>query len=227
VETITIELETRTEKGGASASRLRRSGLIPAIVYSGGKEGHLATVADREYRGNIAGVGSQRIFRFKSGAKDLDGKLGLIKEIQIEPLSGAPRHIDFFAVDEKTRIKVEVPIELTGESPSVKGGEGVLNQSAHSVEVQCLPLEIPNALYVDVGQLTIGHSIHAGDIPLPQGAVLVSEPELAIVSVVHKREEVAAPVAAPAEGADAAATAAAPAAAGKGEAAPAADTKKK
>jgi large subunit ribosomal protein L25 len=144
-----------------------------------------------------------------------------VKDLQIEPIKGQIQHLDFLAVDEKKPIKVFVALEIRGECPSVKLGEGILNVSVHELEVECLPTQIPSVLYADVSSVTLGHSLHARDIVLPEGTKLVSDPDISVVGVALKKaEEIveAAPVAAAATPA----AGAAPAAGKGGAAAPAA-----
>jgi len=210
VEAISLALEARNEKGGASGARLRRDGQIPAVVYGRNMQTQLATISDREYTKSRSGSGIAQLYRFTSANKDLNGKLALIKDVQIEPLKGKTIHVDFLAIGEDQLITLSVPVELAGESPSVKAGDAVLNQSAHEIRIECVPTKIPAFVTVDINELVVGHSIHAGEIPLPEGVKLKSDPEITIVSVVHKKDEVeAAPVAAAAEGAAATAEGAA------------------
>ena len=147
--------------------------------------------------------------------------MALVKDLQVEPIKGEIQHLDFQAVDENKPIRVSIALELTGESAPVKLGEGILNVSIHEIEIECLPTQIPAAIYVDISSVTIGHSLHASDIVLPANTKLVSDPELSIVSVSAKKaeEETPAPAAA-------AATAAAPAAGKAAAPAKAAEKKK-
>lgn len=208
MEALEITIEERTELGTRAGERMRKAGRIPAVVYSGGKPARLVSVDLTDYRKTIRGNGPTQLFKFKSKEQALSGKLALVKEVQVEPIKDTVLHLDFLALEEGHRITIAVPVKLVGESPSVKAGEAVLNFSLHELEIECLPTEIPRSLPIDISTLTIGHSLHAGDVPLPAGAKLKSDKSLAIVGVAHKKEEVLetkpAEAAAPVEGAAAA-----------------------
>ncbi|MCC6953526.1 MAG: 50S ribosomal protein L25 [Deltaproteobacteria bacterium] len=189
MDAITLNLEERNVKGGSAADRLRREGFIPAVVYGRKTENKLAKISDREFNKSRAGRGISQLYRFKSESKDLDGQLALIKDSQYEPLKGRTTHIDFLAISEDQSIALEVPISIVGESPSVKAGDAILNQSVHEIRIECIPSKIPGSIIVDISALMLGQSIHAGGLTLPDGVKLKSDEELNIVSVVHKKEE--------------------------------------
>jgi large subunit ribosomal protein L25 len=221
MEAIELALEERQEKGTAAGARLRRAGKVPAVVYEGGSSNFPVVLAEIDYRRFVSGKSAGQLYKFVSSSKALSGRLALVKDLQIEPIKGQIQHLDFLAVDEKKPIKVFVALEIRGECPSVKLGEGILNVSVHELEVECLPTQIPSVLYADVSSVTLGHSLHARDIVLPEGTKLVSDPDISVVGVALKKaEEIveAAPVAAAATPA----AGAAPAAGKGGAAAPAA-----
>lgn len=213
MEAIEITVEERSEKGKGSGNRLRRSGKVPAVVYAGGKPSQMVVLDQIEFNRQIDGKRLGQLYKFKSSSKELGGQLALVKEIQMEPIKDKVLHLDFIAVDALKPIKVTVALETTGESPSVKLGEAVLNVSVHEIEIECLPTSIPSSIAVDISQLTLGTSIHARDLKLPEGVTLRSDPELTLVSAIQKRAEE--------EAAPAAATAAAPETAAPAVAAPA------
>jgi large subunit ribosomal protein L25 len=223
VEAIALEIEERESIGSLAAKKSRKNGVIPAVIYSRGSAAKMLQIKESSYIKQAYGRGPTQLFTLTSGNKVFNGQLALIKDIHREPIKDKVLHIDFLAVSADYRITVNVPLELRGESPAVKLG-AVLNQSAHEIEIECLPTEIPNMIVVDITKLTEDHpSIHARDVELPAGTKLKSDAGLSIVSAVKKREEevkaVAAVEAAPAAGA------AAPAAAGAKGAAPAAGGK--
>ena len=227
MEAITLQVEERAESGGRTGDLLRAAGKIPAVVYGKSFENKLATLSDGDFRRHVLGQGSAQLFRFKSGSKVFDGQLALVKEVQMEPLKGKPVHIDFLAIAEDQPIVVAVPLEIQGESPSIKAGDALLNQSAFEVTIEAVPSKIPNILIIDISSLLLGSSIHASEIVLPEGVRLKSDPVMTIVSVVHRKEEVleTKPVVAAAEGE--AAAAGAEGAAADAKAAPAGDKDKK
>jgi large subunit ribosomal protein L25 len=219
MEMRTIRIETRTESGSGAVSRLRRAGFIPAVVYGEGAGAKNVRIAGVEFRKSFHGSSSAQLFQFKSDDSALDGAMALIKDIQVEPIHDKVLHVDFFRISKDHRIVVSVPIEVVGDAPAVKLEDCLLNQAVHEIEVECLPLEIPSVLTVDVSNLHAGQSINASALQLPPGVELRSDPSLSIVSAIHKREEEV-PVAAAPEVAEGAEGAAAAASAAGGTAAP-------
>ncbi len=197
MEAIHIEVEARTKCGTASNRRLRSGGFIPAVVYTEGEQAKSLQVEAQQYRRIVLGKGATQLFTFKSKTKELDGLLTLIKETQIDPVKNAVLHVDFYAVTEGHRLTLTVPIVLTGECMPVKLGDAILNHQMHELEIECLPTDIPTAITVDISQLTLGHSIHARDVTLPPNVELKTDPDMTVVSAIHKKDEVeeaAAPV---------------------------------
>lgn len=197
---VELTVESRTESGSVMVNRLRRSGYIPAVVYSGGSEAQSIMVEAHSFVLLGKRHAHTQLFKFKSSNAALDGKLALVKDVQTEPLKDKVLHVDFMGVEEGHRITVEVPLELVGECAAVKEGRVLLNQTTYELELDCLPGEIPTAVKVDISSLHEGITIHASDLQLPEGVVLKSSPTLAIVSTVSPKAEEAA-AAAPAEGA--------------------------
>ena len=213
---------------------MRIGGAVPGVVYSEGKPATQLALNAHAYMLAVRGCRPTQIFKFESKATGLNGKLALIKSVQIEPVKGSIVHVDFIAIDAKHRVTVAVPVELYGESAAIKENRALLNQNEYEVEVECLPAAIPNSLKLNISELKEGGSLHASDVELPEGVRLKSTPSLTMVSAISKKaleaeeaREAAAQAAvqatataataavAPAAGAEGAA-AAAPAAAAKG-----------
>ena len=213
---VTINVESREELGGSAASRLRREGYVPGVVYGDQIPAHSLVMQHTQYRKLMSGARGTQLFKFESHSKELNGLQTLVKEVQYDHLNDKVLHLDFYAITEGHRITVTVPVELFGESLAVKQGGCVLNQTAYDLELECLPTEIPECIRIDISQLGEGDSIHASEVPLPAGVELMSDGDLSIVSALLKREEVVA-----------AAPAAAEAAPAEGAAAPAAEAAKK
>jgi len=190
---------------GKSSRRLHREGKLSAVVY-----GHAATatplVLDR--------LEFQKVF-VKSGRTHLvdlvvDGSRTekvLVREIQSHPRRLGPIHVDFYQVNLEEKIRVEVPIHLTGESAAVKRGDADVLQPIHALEVECLPTEIPEEFEVDLTPLAeIDDGMRVSELAVPKGITILADPDELVVKIVHKRElkieeEVpAAEAAVPAEG---------------------------
>jgi large subunit ribosomal protein L25 len=116
---------------------------------------------------------------------DIEGagqSLAFLQAVQHHSITGAPIHADFRAIDENTEIVAHVPLRLEGEAAGVKNGGGVLEHNVHSLEIRCLPNDLPSLLHADVTSLEIGDSLHIGDLKLPSG---VAATHAASVVVAH------------------------------------------
>ena len=234
-ENFKLNIEPRADKvGSAGSRRIRKSGKLPVSVYMNKASSINAQVNENEFVKIAERSRATDLFTVVSSDKKLDGLKALVKSIQQEPLKGKVMNIEILALDDKTPIKVRVPIHLEGTPEGVKLQGGVLTHSASNIEVLCLPTKIPHYISVDITSLKVGESLNASDVVLPDGLILKSNPNDTIASVVTIREVkveetvTAAAEGAAAEGAPAAAAGAAPAAGDKAKAAaPAADKAKK
>ncbi len=212
---IELNIETR-EAGRANARGLRVNKQVPGVIY-----GSLEPVSVSVHVNDVLKYNTRNyenaLMNLKSKDSKLNGKVALIKEVIVNPVTRVPEHVDFFALDMNKAVRVSVEIKVEGKAIGISEG-GLLNVVTRQVEVECLPNNIPDAIVVDVTNLALGDSIHAAALTIPDGIKLISKPELTIVAVVEQEEEV---VAAPVAAATPAAGAAAPAA-GKAAAAPAA-----
>jgi large subunit ribosomal protein L25 len=216
LETLEIQAVARVVGSKNQARRLRHSGKIPAILY-GPKTQPVALELDKkDFSVRVAGLEGSHLVRLKSTAPDLAEKVALVKAMQFHPISGDVTHADLYEVDLAARIQVRVPLRFTGKAAGVTRG-GILQPIVREVEVECLPLDIPNSFNVDVSALDIGDSIHVEEIRTPEGVNLVFDSNFAVVTVVTPTVEEAPTAAAPAEGEAAAPGAAEPKAETGGE----------
>ena len=116
------------------------------------------------------------------GSYDHD-RLALIQEVQHHPLKGSVLHVDFHAVKTDENLTAEIPVEPIGEANGVKNFGGLLEQSMRTVEVECLPRDLPEIIRVDVSALNIGDSIHVKDLPLPPNVVAKADADLTVFIV--------------------------------------------
>ena len=189
-----LNVELRDKTGKNVCRRVRSEGLIPGVVYGKGMETVPVTVNPKELSAAIAGEGGQnRLITLKGGGA-LDGKVIIVAELLKDPLKGFLRHVDLHKIDLTEKVRVEVAISLVGTPIGVKEG-GLLDFAMHAVEVECLPNLIPGHIDVDVTDLTIGHSIHVGDLKLPAGVKVLEDSRASIVSVLGMVREAAAPAA--------------------------------
>jgi len=198
---ITVAAEVRTSRGKNEAHRTRRAGLIPAVVYGAYQEPVSVAVNPREISKIIrSATGYNTIFDLQIAGAETTPVM--VVDQQVDPIRGTLLHADFKRIDLTKRIRVSVPVGTTGEAKGVKVQGGLLEVITRSIEIECLPDEIPEKFTVDVTELMIGQAKRASDVALSGSMKLVSSPDSVIAhSVALRAEEVAAPV----EGAPAAA----------------------
>jgi large subunit ribosomal protein L25 len=172
---------------GKSSRRLHGQGKLAAVVY-GHNTKPTPLVLDR--------LEFQKVF-LKSGRThlvDLVIDAGhtekvLVREIQTHPRRMGPIHVDFYQVNLEEKITVEVPIHLVGESAAVKRGDADILQPLHSLRVECLPSDIPEAFEVDLTPLEeIESEIRISDLTMPKGVTVLIDPEELVVKIIKKRE---------------------------------------
>lgn len=204
METLFIEVEARQDTGKGAARRSRRAGRIPAVFYGPKCGGRPIALETRQFTERVARLEGSHLIELRSQDPGLDRRKVLLREIQLDPINGAPLHADLYEVALDKPIEVKVPLHFEGKATGVTLG-GILQPILREVAVRCLPTRIPEFIAVDVTQLGIHDSIHVNDLKLPEGAVIASEDNEPVVTVLAPIVE-AKPVAAEeaAEGAAAA-----------------------
>ena len=200
MKTIELTVEKRSTNGKNEARRSRAAGRIPAVVYGAGKP-NVPISVDRKALSDVfrEGAGENAIFLLKLGGSD-QSRHAMIREMQRDPVSRRPLHIDFVRVLMDVKVTIKVPIEVVGTAKGVKTEGGILDVVTREVEIECLPGNIPAHLAVDVNELNIGDAIRVSQIPAPEGVRIVDNPEKVVLHVAHpSREEE--PAVAAAEGA--------------------------
>jgi large subunit ribosomal protein L25 len=180
----TMELEAqRRTIVGKKVRKLRREGLIPAVVYGYGIEKPQAiTLTLREIERVYVQMGKSAIVRLRVEGGQF--RSVLIHDVQFDHTHRYLTHVDFLAPNMSVALTVGVPLALVGESPAVRNEDGILVQDLTEVQVSALPDQIPAALTVDVSHLTeISAQITAGDLDLPEGVTLITPAEDVIVTV--------------------------------------------
>jgi large subunit ribosomal protein L25 len=201
MERLELEVSLRDGRGKSFTRKLRMQGMVPAVVYGSGIE-PTPIVVESLGLAKILRGGANALVDLK-GAKAIEGKPVLVKEVQRDPLSRKVVHCDLYAVNLKARIDVEVPLHFIGIPRGVALDGGVLEPLLRTLEVSTMPLAIPESIDVDVSNLGIGDAIHVRDLVLPADVIAKIDPDVTVTHVVTPRlEEVAAPVA-PVEGAEA------------------------
>lgn len=184
---VTFAVEARETTGKGAARRLRQQGLVPGVVYGGGRGATPIAfdVAKFERLLATSHSGVNTLIDLTGGSA-ASGRTVIAKELQREAVRGRITHVDFYEVDLKTKIEVEVPIHLTGTPLGVVNG-GVLDQQLREIELMCLPNAIPDSIEVDVSGMDLGSTLHVADLVIPDGIDLMSESELTVATVLIPR----------------------------------------
>ena len=201
---VTLEVARREQSGKGVAGRLRREGKIPAVVYGGHREA-VPIVVDRKAVSELiqkSQHGVRSIFLLKMAGSDQQ-RHAMIKDIQIDPISRKMTHIDFVRVAMDEKVRVTVPVRISGTAIGVKEG-GILDFQVRDLHIECLPGAIPDAIDVDVTNLGSHDYTRVSDLKLPEGVKVLDDPERVVVGVTHMKAEaepvaVEGAVAAPAE----------------------------
>jgi large subunit ribosomal protein L25 len=168
----TLKAAPRNDFGSRTSRRLRREGLVPGVVYSGGSDARPFQVAERDVR-NVLGEGAALFDLEIEGGKAVPV---VVKEQQLHPVRGSLQHIDLQEVRLDEAIQAEVAIELEGAdtAPGVKGG-GVLEHVTREVTVEALPTEIPDQIVADVSAMEINDTLQLSALAVPEGVTLVAD----------------------------------------------------
>lgn len=202
MERVTLNVEKRGSLGKGGARKLRAGGSIPAVIYKGGNSLPVQ-LAGKEISYFISKTGGEQVIvdlKFND-----DTKQAIMKEYQVDPVSGKLLHVDFQEISATELIKVTVHVIVRGEAIGVKRDKGVLQYGIREVEIECLPDKIPGHFAIDVSELTIGRAMHVRDIKPAEGIRIITEPHEVLASVIGIKEEEVAPeaaAAAPAETAE-------------------------
>ena len=177
---LTIEIREKVGKG--ACRRLRSNGLVPAVVYGKGIDSVPVSVTQKELMTLVSGMGGMNSLLTLKGGGALDGNVVIVTELTRDCLKGVPVHADLHRVRMEEKVKVKVPLNFKGTAGGVKEG-GLLDVLVHSIELECLPANIPGSIEVDITNLGMGASLHVSDIHVPDGVKLLDDPKAAIVNV--------------------------------------------
>jgi len=220
METVELAAEIRATRPKSRRHELRRQGRIPAVLYGPKTKATAIAISAVELRSRVSASARQRLMRLKSSSPELNDRHVIVKDIQRAPVSGNFVHADFYEVDLTRPLRVSVPLRFTGKAHGVAEG-GILQPLVREVEVECLPLEIPEVIDVDVSALDIHDVIHVSALTFPGNVKPIFDTDYPVVTVlpptVAEAPVAAAAEAVPVEGAEGAEGAAAPAAAAGAE----------
>jgi len=190
-----LTVQQRGETGKQVAKRLRRAGVVPAVLYGGAKPESISVDPKAVLRVIHGHAGSTQLLNltFEGGA---DSRMAIIRDLQFDPVSERLLHVDLQEVTADRAITVRVAVHPVGEAVGVRDQKGILNVVLHELDVSCLPAMIPERIDADVAALMIGDVLTVGDLRAPEGVRILNDPGQAVVTVAAPMAEevVAAPV---------------------------------
>ncbi|HHW29141.1 MAG TPA: 50S ribosomal protein L25/general stress protein Ctc [Syntrophomonadaceae bacterium] len=194
METVKLSAQYRERSSKGAVRALRRNGETPAVLYGKGVGNMLIKVPTREleYILNNHIIGSTLIDLDVDKGDQKESYLVMCREIQRDPIRRELLHADFFQIELTQEIQTEIPVVLVGESQGVKKG-GILQHMLREVTVSCLPTKLPEHIEIDISELDIGEQVTVGDLKVPEGVEVLSDPESVIALIVAPtlEEEVA------------------------------------
>lgn len=190
MKTVELSVKLREEKGKGYARRLRRSGMIPAVVYREGRSTPIS-VRIKDLTDVLTRGGEEHVLINLKFSGNGEEKLAIVREIQRDPIKEHLLHIDFFEVSLKEKVRVTIPVVISGEPLGVKQKGGILEQATREIEIECFPTAIPERIEVNASSLDIGDSIHAGDLAVPEGIRVLEDEGTVICSILAPISEVA------------------------------------
>jgi len=190
-----LTVEKREKTGTGASSALRDAGKLPGVVY--GRTHVAASVAvslsDFEKVWKEAGESSVVTLTGAEGQTEV-----LINDVDIDPVTGKPRHVDFYAIEKGKKVEVEVPLTFEGIAPAEKELGGIVIKVIHELAIEAFPKDLPHEITVDLSVLKDFESqILIKDIKLPSGVTATADPEEVVVTISQATEEPEEPVAAP------------------------------
>jgi large subunit ribosomal protein L25 len=180
-ERIRLEVQERELHGSRESRRLRKQGFVPGVLYGRGKKPHAICVAERDLRHVLTGEHGLHAILDVVLAGQKTTHASILKDYQIDPLRERIAHIDLQEVRLDQPIHAAVVVELIGEAPATKAG-GVLSQVTREVNVEALPMEVPDRLELDVSSMEIGDTLRLSDLRAPDGVTLLDDPETVLAT---------------------------------------------
>ena len=185
-----LELEATERKrvGKRTLISLRNEGFMPAVIYGRKEKTASIKISQHDFKKVFKIAGESSIVSIKGLG---DEKQVLIHDVDFDPVTSEPRHVDFYAVEKDKKINVKVPLEYSGEAPAVKELGGILVKVLHELEIEVLPKDLPHNIEVDISLIIdFETSLYVKDIALPEGVVALTLPDEVVASATEAKEEV-------------------------------------
>src|SRR5256714_3403210 len=182
-ERIKLEVREREGRGSADSRRLRRQGFIPGVLYGDGKTPHAICVPERELRRVLTGAGGLHAILDVVLEGQKTTHASILKDYQQDPIRGHIAHVDLHEVRLDQPIQASVTVQLVGEPAGAKEG-GVLSQVQREINVEALPMEIPEHIDLDVSGMAIGDTLRLADLPPIEGVTYLDDPDGTVLASV-------------------------------------------
>jgi large subunit ribosomal protein L25 len=182
-ERVKLQVSERERRGSREARRLRKAGFIPGVLYGKGKASHAIFVPERELRHVLTGTSGLHAILDVVVEGQSTTHASILKDFQQDPIRGHISHIDLQEVRLDQPIQASVNVQLVGEPEGVKEG-GVLSQVQREINVEALPMEIPEHMELDVSGMAIGDTLRLADLPEREGVKYLDNPEETVLATV-------------------------------------------
>jgi large subunit ribosomal protein L25 len=182
-ERVKLQVKERESRGSADARRLRREGFIPGVLYGNGQKPYAICIPERELRRVLTGQGGLHAILDVVLEGQKTTHASILKDYQQDPIRGRLLHLDLQEVRLDQPIQAQVVVELVGEAPGAKEG-GVLSQVTREINVEALPLEIPERIEVDISDMQMGDTLRLVDVPQQDGVTFLDDVEETVLATV-------------------------------------------
>lgn len=179
---IKINAEPRSAAGRNAVKKIKQAGFVPAVIYGAKDASQNIQLLEREVSKALGHAASESVL-VEIALKGGSTRTALIQEVQHHPVTRKILHIDLHVVAMDELMTAEVPVETTGEAAGVKDGGGLLELTLRTLEIECLPGDLPDAIMVDVSALAVGDSVHVRDLTLPKGVTVLNDAELTVAHI--------------------------------------------
>ncbi len=182
---LSLKVEKRDTK--ADLDEMRKKGRIPAVFYGKKEPSTPISVSQTDFLKVWKSAGESSVVSLSTPEGDIES---LIHDVSFDPVSGNPRHADFYVFEKGHKVKIDIPLEFIGVSPAVKDLGGILVKVLHAVKIEAMPKDLPHNIKVDVSSLkSFEDQIHAKDLSFPSGVVLIENEDEVVALVSAPREE--------------------------------------
>jgi large subunit ribosomal protein L25 len=183
-----LSLAIEKRDGKTKLEKIRVTGKMPAVFYGPKEKSTPVAVSTVEFKKIWKKAGESSVIELKEGSNEHEV---LIHEVDVHPLTGEPRHADFYVIEKGKKVQVAVQLNFVGIAPAVKDKGGILVKVQREIEIEATPRDLPHELVVDVTTLNeLTDVIHAKDIKLPHGVELKISPDEVVASISEAKEEV-------------------------------------